>query len=116
MSKKFYNHAKDAMNEIEGMLDKLEKSESMVEISTLEVAIRKKAEEIMVYAGMIPNKDAMLTSFARRKVIRGSAISAADRVREILAEEEEEKPVVSKTQRRKKAAVKKEARRKKGTK
>lgn len=96
----FYDLAKGALDEVGSMLDRIEKSENLSEISTLEVAIRKRTEEVMVYAGMIPNKDASLVSYSRRKAIREGALSTADRVREILAKEEakEEEPVDGSTQ------------------
>ena len=98
---KFYDLAKGALDEVGNMLDRMEKSEKLSEISTLEVAIRKKVEEVMIYTGMIPNKDASLVSYSRRKAIREGALSTADRVREILAAKEEpkeEEPVEGSTQ------------------
>lgn len=96
----FYNLAKGALDEVGSMLDRIEASENLSEISTLEVAIRKKAEEVMIYTGMIPNKDVSLVSYNRRKAIREGALSTTDRVREILAKEEtkEEKPIEGSTQ------------------
>lgn len=88
MSRAFYNHTKEALAEMDALLSTLESADSMAVISRTEVGIRKKAEEIMVYAGMIPNKDAALISYGRRKTIRENAISGTDRVREILAKEE----------------------------
>ena len=113
---KFYDLAKTSLDEVGNMLDRMEKSENLSEISTLEVAIRRKAEEVMVYAGMIPSKDASLVSYNRRKAIREGALSTTDRVHEILAAQEEKIAEQGEDGSSKKQTAKKKTRKKKGAK
>lgn len=96
MARKFYGFLKESVDSLGNMLDRLETTESLAEISKLEIGIRRKAEEIMVYAGMVPNKDALLTAMSRRKTIRSNSVSVIDQIHQTLDSISEEAPVDTK--------------------
>lgn len=99
---KFYSLLLGQVKDLGDVIESIEKSNSMHEISGYEVKVRKLCENIIISASMVPNKDVYALSMQKRRRIQESVMSPADRVREILAKPEEEAPVAKKKTTKKK--------------
>ena len=85
---KFYGLLLEQIKELGTILDRIEHSTSMNEISEYEVKVRQVCERIIISASMVPNKDVYALSMQKRREIQDSVMSPAERVREILAKPE----------------------------
>lgn len=86
---KFYDLLLGQVKELGGVIESIEKSNSMHEISEYEVKVRRICENIIISASMVPNKDMYALSMQKRREIQDSVMTPADRVREILSKPEE---------------------------
>lgn len=90
-----YNFARQSLDELGSLLEELQRANNFKDISRLEVLIRKKSEEAMVYVAMVP-KDVANMSLNRKGAIRNDAMSVINYVKSIIDEPEETKTIEEK--------------------